>query len=72
MFTISLKFVTRSLCLHLRNYIYLLKSKVVNWDILKMRCRTEKRLVDEGFAFALTQLLKFAGEFLQWLQNEVK
>ena len=37
-----------------------------------MRCRTEKRLVNEGFAFALTQLLKFAGEFLQWLQNEVK
>ena len=36
-----------------------------------MRCRTEKRLVNEGFAFALTQLLKFAGEFLQWLQNEV-
>ena len=36
-----------------------------------MRCRTEKRLVNEGFAFVLSHLLKFAGEFLQWLQNEV-
>ena len=25
----------------------------------------------EGFSFALTQLLKFPGKFLQWLQNEL-
>ena len=36
---ISLKFVMSAF-----TCIYLLKSKVVNWELLKMRCRTENSL----------------------------